>query len=345
MNIRETIKRLSMSLLCLSLLLMAGCGGGDESESASTDAPEVSAQNKDHAQKPSASKFTGADRQDFDDESFEEDDDIYGLSIYMDNDEEQLSLDLYQNYTVYFSNADEIYEGTYYFTSDDDFYMEIEGDTFEGLLDADGDLVLWDFDGYFHGVEELSYTPESGAETFVPDFEIPSGGNKNFKSQSDNRTRYYDYDGNLAITYPNWMVNYEDTIFSGSVLISDDCGGYAFCENITDEYGAYDGYDEDFMMEYLNDTVAYVFEELYGPEAEGDYLTLEGATNDFNSICDAYINIYNDQYDIDVKMFCYQGSKDGVLDGNVFMKVFFAPYGEEEQMQQLLDNVKRFGAA
>ena len=352
MKIKQTIKSLSMGLLCLSMLLMAGCGGSDEAEPAPTDQPEVSAQNKDNAHKPSATKYTGTNKHDTDaSESAPDEGDVYSLSVYMDNDEEELSLDLYSDYTLYLTSVDEEYEGTYYFTEeDDDFYMEIEGVGYEGFLDDDGDLLLWDFDGYFYTVEDLGYTPDSGSadthsEVYEPDFEITSSCNKNFKNQSDNRTRYYDYNGDLAITYPNWMYNYEDAIYSGSVLISDGNDGYAFCENITDEYDDYDGYDEDFMLEYLNDTVLYVFEELYGPEVEGDYLTLEGATNDFNSICDAYINLYNDDYDMEVKMFCYYGSKDGVLDGNVFMKVFFAPYDDEDQMLTLLDNVKRFGAA
>ena len=311
-NMKKTLALCLCLILCIGLF--SGCGK-EEQESISRREP--AAQERKEPRETEGSE-------------------IYSISAYYDNDELEVSLDFYSDFTVAMCDSEMYLEGTYYFEGED-FVMTLEDEIYEGYLAEEGVLSLFDVDGYFYEVEELGYYPRENAGGFVAG---GSESNREYEDLGNGTIRYRDRGAGIAATYADWMTNYEDDVLPGSILIADNEEGFVLTFNVTDDYWSYDGYDEDFLMELYNDPITAAVNEIYGSDWEAGAVTfLEDSRESYVIIGEA--NLYNDDFDIMVRAELYHTLLNDEITDTIIAKIYLYEYGNDAQLRQLKDNVKK----
>ena len=315
---KKNLKKALALVLCLSLCvgILAGCGKEEKEEPAKeeTSRREEPRETRHHREETEAP-------------------DIYSISAYYDNDELEVSLDFYDDYTFYLSDIYDVTEGTYYFDGED-FVLTLDDEILEGYIVEEGVLSIFDVDGFFYEVEYPTYTPDSSNRISIGDTE----SQREYEDQGDGTIRYRDYNGDIAITYPDWMTNYEDDLMPGSVLIADTDGGFVLGLNVTDAYWNYEGYDEDFLMELFNYEISDAIDQIFGTEWEASSLTLLENSQD-NRVATGEVNFYGDNFDVMAAAKVYHTTKDGEIQEKTLLKVYIYEYGNDAQYQFLKDNI------
>lgn len=311
---KKNLKKALALVLCLSLCvgILAGCGKEEKEEPAKeeTSRREEPRETRHHREETEAP-------------------DIYSISAYYDNDELEVSLDFYDDYTFYLSDIYDVTEGTYYFDGED-FVLTLDDEILEGYIVEDGVLSIFDVDGFFYEVEYPAYTPDASEDYADPD--------KEYEDLGDGTIRYRDYNGAISITYSDWMTNYEDDLMPGSVLLSDNDGGYVLALNVTDEYWDYDGYDEDFLMEVFSNQICDAIDQIYGTDWEASSLTLEETNKDYQ-VAYGDVNFYGDDFDVTAYARIYHTTHDGEVLDITMVKVYIYEYGNEAQYENLKENL------
>ncbi len=235
--------------------------------------------------------------------------------------------------------------------------ITLDGFIVELLLDGEGDLYIEGEDGEYYlmtyagfadggdhesgGMPNPDDTPDYDLD-YNLDYDTDDDGSIGYEALDNGKIRFYDYDNNVSITYPEWMSCMEDAN-PGTVTITDGNGGYVVGENITDMYWNYSGSDDEMIAAYMNELVTVYFEELYGDGWEVFYLN-NMSSDESNRIATAEMNLYNDDYDIYIRTLIYHTVQNGENTGTVMAKTFFASFDDYNdggsQFQTLYDEVR-----
>ena len=313
MKMKKNLKKALALVLCLTLCvgLLAGCGKKEEPR---PTRPATS--HREETREPRRTEATEAAE-------------IYSISAYYDNDALEISLDFFDDYTFCLSDIYSVTEGTYYFDGED-FVLTLDDEILEGYIVEEGVLSIFDVDGYFYEVGLPAYTPDATEDRADSD--------KEYEDMGDGNVRYRDYFGSVSITYSDWLTNYEDDLMPGSVLLSDNDGGFILAFNVTDEYWDYDGYDEDFLMEVFSNQIADAIDQIFGTDWEASSLTLEETDKDYQ-VAYGDVNFYGDDFDVTAYARIYRIRVDGEVQDDTMVKVFIYEYGNDAQYQNLKDNL------
>ena len=208
----------------------------------------------------------------------------------------------------------------------------------------DGEYYLMTYAGFAGGGDHESGGMPNPDDTpdYDLDYDTDDDGSIGYEALDNGKIRFYDYDNNVSITYPEWMLCMEDAN-PGTVTITDGNGGYVVGENITDMYWNYSGSDDEMIAAYMNELVTVYFEELYGDGWEVFYLN-NMSSDESNRIATAEMNLYNDDYDIYIRTLIYHTVQNGENTGTVMAKTFFASFDDYNdggsQFQTLYDEVR-----
>lgn len=247
-------------------------------------------------------------------------------------------------------NASVVATGTYTFADDTGVLTAAEGGTpvdMEMQLSGDGMLtVTYDSESILMfrqgGADELEAVlaayvqAEPSATVQVSDPTVVA--DRTYSSEEGNRVRFRDYDLGLFASYPEWMSALEDYI-PGAVAVTDGMSGYAVLRDVTDEYWAYSGSNDEYVTQYINDYVLGDYAVLY--ESDGlDYTSFELVnSNVSNRIATVKINLFSTNYDIQVQTLVFTSTYDNG-DSRVIAKTILAAYDDPAQFQTLYDEVK-----
>lgn len=302
---KRIYQRSGSVLLCLSLCagLLSGCGTETPVQTKQTD--------------PAVTQTTEIIPDETEGES-------RTLALYLNNDENQASLELRQDNTVIYSDSFHRMEGTYTLVGEV-FRMELEGEHYTGRMDG-LNLLLEGCVGIFFGDDFILYQPAEETTEQWP------SEHKEYTALDDTHTRYYDYNGDLAVSYPDWMTNWEDALLPGSILLDDGEDGYVLCMNVSEELWSFRASADKFVRELYENEIASAFRQLYG-EGEMEITMLPAEEEGQISLASA--NIWNEDCDMEVFLSLYRPLEDGEMTQTVIAAVYFAPFGEDARMEKL----------
>lgn len=247
-------------------------------------------------------------------------------------------------------NASVVATGTYTFAGDTGVLTAAEGSTpvdMEMQLSGDGILtVTYDSESILMfrqgGADELEAVLAAYAQA-QPNATVQVSGptvvaDRTYSSEEGGRVRFRDYELGLFASYPEWMSALEDYI-PGAVAVTDGMSGYVVLRDVTDEYWAYSGSNNEYVTQYINDYVLGDYAVLY--ESDGlDYTSFELVnSNVSNRIATAKINLFSTNHDIQVQTLVFTSTYDNG-DSRVIAKTILADYDDPAQFQTLYDEVK-----
>lgn len=98
--------------------------------------------------------------------------------------------------------------------------ITLDGFTVELLLDGEGDLYMEGEDGEYYlmtyagfagggdhesgGTPDPDYAPDYDLD-YNPDYDTDDDGSIGYEALDNGKIRFFDYDNNVSITYPEWM--------------------------------------------------------------------------------------------------------------------------------------------
>ena len=158
-----------------------------------------------------------------------------------------------------------------------------------------------------------------------------------FLVMDENNTKVRDYDLACGASYPNHM-GYLDWI-PGAVTVGSGDGSYMVARNVSDEWAAFPGSDEEFVKDYKESFTKGDFDLLFGePDDELFGKNVTGGENG-NFQAGLITNIWNEEHDMQVKICLYQVENKGTGSMDHIMKTVFAPYGDDAAMKTMWQDV------
>lgn len=142
----------------------------------------------------------------------------------------------------------------------------------------------------------------------------------------------------ITATYPEAMTTVNNIgLTNPAILITDGSKGYCMVRDITDYYGRFSGTADSFATAYINDYIYTDFGEIFGGYPDYSDYNLTHPTIE-NRLATADIELYTADNDIQVDFYInLEYNSNG--NTSVTAIVFFAPRGENEQMDTLKSSV------
>lgn len=226
------------------------------------------------------------------------------------------------------NNVDELILEYNYDGNTIDIVHPDSGDSITGHLDGDGNLHLDILGGWFMYEDEVS-----GGYIY-------SDTNFDYTEIGDGKARYTDYDRNIRLTCPTYytVLTCGLDVGTDTVVVADGENGYVIADNLTGEWLSSPLDKPEFLQAYFDDYFGELFGALYGEWTDGEIRFQENRYDDWLGYLTG--NYWNDNFDISVEMIIYKTSSDSFI-----FKCFVAPYGNDEQMSDLWDDVRGIDCA
>lgn len=215
---------------------------------------------------------------------------------YWDNETEGYTLHFLEDGTLKAASKYGVSEG--FFIYDDELLLVRLFDIiYSGTIAADGTMTLDEWEGTFTKVEQPIYDDES------TDL-IPSGyitePDRHY-DYMDETMAYMDYDNELYLEFPYDMECQEDYLGEGTAAVMNAEGTYVILDNVTEEYSAFTGSDEEFINTYLNEFLVALMDRMYYTSWSYNdfYIVYDGKDNTVAKATLYLTQLFWDEYPVD----------------------------------------------
>ncbi len=197
--------------------------------------------------------------------------------------------------------------------------LSADGDTLAGCIDADGDIVFDELDGYF---------------TFMGDFEgqqivSTSGGDRAYADNGDG-TMTYKVCAERYVYLPSAYITVAEDVIPDATAAADAVGGCFTVWDVTDWYYGCTDSDESFIYDYITGYAASDYSYFYGGTPNlVDFATVQ-VTND-KRIVTASANLYTQDNDIAVYCFIFSSTYANG-DNRIITGTYFAAFEDTDEM-------------